>query len=131
MALYLDDPLSDRAGELVRRLAADGAELHAPDLLTLEVASALVKAARRGELSTEQCLERVTAVSESEIELHGGRRLAPAATSLALAHGLSVYDATYLALAIALGARLATGDRRFAHRVRAAGVEIELASAST
>jgi predicted nucleic acid-binding protein len=39
-------------------------------------------------------------------------------------HGLSVYDAAYLSLAVELDGELATNDRALAHAARAEGVEV-------
>lgn len=129
-ALYLDDPLSAAATSLIERLEHEERVLHAPELMLHEVANALWKAARAGRLVTEDCLECISALAASEIELHSARELVPAAMSVALAHGLSAYDAAYLALALKLGGRLATGDRAMALRADAAGVIIEALPAS-
>jgi len=43
--------------------------------------------------------------------------------SLAAAHDLTVYDASYLRLAIIAGAQLATRDRALQHAARVLGIE--------
>jgi predicted nucleic acid-binding protein len=56
---------------------------------------------------------------------------ADAALRLALRHGLSYYDATYVALAEALDCALVTADQRLARRVRTERVQLLAATRNT
>jgi predicted nucleic acid-binding protein len=57
-----------------------------------------------------------------EIDRDTTRRVAGETTGLARQHGLTVYDAAYLELAMRLGATLATSDAALARAARKAGV---------
>lgn len=120
-ALFLRDPGAEAAERLI--FAADAA-LASPDLLELEVASALTRRARRGLLTDADALAAVTRVSRLPIRLtpHGG--LLGAAVALSLAHRHAIHDCLYLALAQAEGAGLATFDRRLATLARQLGIAL-------
>jgi predicted nucleic acid-binding protein len=100
-----------------KRLVRSAADLVAPSLLLIELASGLWKKTRRGELDWD-----VANTAMREI-----RRFVPqfvdmaelAAPALALSHELdhSVYDCVYLALARRRQAPFVTLDRRFAGQV--------------
>ena len=84
-----------------------------PALWTFEVVNSLVVLMRRKRLRTElyararQALSRLNPIIDEE-----GPRIALTVTAdLAVKHGLSVYDATYLELAIRRGLPLASRDR--------------------
>jgi predicted nucleic acid-binding protein len=59
-------------------------------------------------------------------ELHGSRHRAPhlCALVLAIAHGFTSYDATYVALATRVGATVVTNDRRMRQFGAGAGLPI-------
>jgi predicted nucleic acid-binding protein len=63
----------------------------------------------------------ITADSESP------RRVFPEALALAEAHGLTVYDAAYLELALRKGVPLLTVDRDLKKAARAAGISTSIA----
>lgn len=52
-----------------------------------------------------------------------GQLVAPA-LSLAIAHSLTAYDATYAALAVQLGGTVISGDTRFVERATHAGLPV-------
>lgn len=91
--------------------ASSGSDLvMAPQLLLAEAANVLLRKRRRGELSARELPELLQAVESLPVRLcEHGPLLVPACT-LAEAHGLSAYDALYLALAERHGALLITCD---------------------
>lgn len=124
VALYVDEPASAASASLLAELERTGAGRHAPDLLLYEVANALRKRVRLGELGPEEALDRLADLAASEIELHPANEVTRPALALAMAHGLSAYDGAYLALAAALGATLITGDQDLAQKAREAGFAV-------
>lgn len=103
--------------------AASGADLVlAPHLLQIEAASVLLRKQRRGELSAAELRELLAAIGSLPIRFcDHGPLLAPAC-ALADAHGLSAYDALYLALAEQHGARLITCDAALEKVARTCGL---------
>ncbi|MDP4028813.1 MAG: type II toxin-antitoxin system VapC family toxin [Gallionella sp.] len=109
--LYVPDgPLHPQI-ETAFNQAASGAELVlAPELLLAEAANVLLRKRRRSELTAQELIELLQAVGSLPIRFCGHADLILPACTLAEAHGLSVYDALYLALAERHGARLITSD---------------------
>jgi predicted nucleic acid-binding protein len=89
----------------------------APDLVFPETGNAVWKKVRRGELSPEEGQRLVTDLSILAVEAVAMRGLLPDAYALALSTGITVYDATYLTLAIRIDTQVVTGDDRFARRL--------------
>ena len=105
-----DGPLHPEVETAFNR-AASGADLVlAPQLLLVEAANVLLRKRRRSELSARELGELLQAVESLPIRLCEHETLILPACALAEAHGLSVYDALYLALAEQHGARLITSD---------------------
>lgn len=110
----------ERGAWVASELLAGGA-LHSPHLIDVEVASAL----RRFVLTTQVTVDRATAALDVfamlAITRHAPRTLLSRVWSLR--EVLSSYDATYVALAEAIGAPLVTTDDRLA-RTRGHRAEI-------
>jgi predicted nucleic acid-binding protein len=111
---YLPEPHDDCAA----RLRHEGTDLGAPDLLYAEIANALWKRVRRGELTAAAAGRIVEAVSRLPIEVYPCRMLSGAALQIARSTGLTVYDCLYLATALLTGGVLATADRRLYEAAR-------------
>ena len=109
--LTADDGLR---GQLEDKLRA-GSPVEAPDLLTLEVLSALKGIERGGDLSRSDARAHVSAYLELPITSHLVYPYCERIAALSARH--SVYDAAYVALAEALDAPLLTTDRRLARAV--------------
>lgn len=125
-ALYVEEPLSIAArAALLRSREADD-RLHAPDLLLAECANVFWKRVRRGELDRESAMSAITALSRlRELERHPlDERLVAPALSLAIAHSLTAYDATYAALAVQLGGAVLSADARFVELASRAGLPV-------
>lgn len=91
----------------------------APDLLFPETGNTVWKKVRRGELSADEGQQLVTDLSIIAVEAVSMRGLLPDAHALALSTGITVYDATYLTLAVRLETQVITGDDRLARRLTA------------
>ncbi len=97
-----------------------------PALWPIEVANVLLVATRRGRIA-ETDWPRIWRNLEAlpiTIEPVSTSRIRGTVLDHASVHGLSVYDATYLELAIRMRLPLATLDRALADAARAAGLEV-------
>jgi predicted nucleic acid-binding protein len=118
-AWFLPDEENDAADHLMSELRSTVS--YVPSLFWFETRNLFLMAERRGRLRAGEALLVMTQLRALSIEDAGsggdGRVL-----ELAARHGLSGYDASYLALAMARDVPLATGDRRLAAAARAEGV---------
>jgi len=105
---------------LVQRLADDG-DLHAPDLIDIEILQALRGLVRGGKLSADRADDVRTDVADLAITRYGHEPLADRIWSLR--DNLTAYDAAFIALSEALEVPLVTCDARLA---AAPGIVVEL-----
>lgn len=118
------DEASAASDELFARVARDGAAV--PAIFHLEVANVLVQAERRKRVTKNYSGERLAVLSELRIEvdsLSSGYVWTETIT-LARDEKLTVYDASYLELALRRGLDLATLDSDLANAGRRRGVEV-------
>jgi predicted nucleic acid-binding protein len=108
-----------RSGPARRVLLED--DVHVPHLVDSEVAQTLRNHVLRGWSAADMAEEKLGRWQRLGVRRHSVRALLPRIWSLR--DNLSAYDATYVALAEALGCPLATGDLRL---VRAPGVACEI-----
>jgi len=116
LAHLLDEPRPDWVDETVARVEGGWIDLVAPSLLWLEIGNCLV---RTREMADEFALEAMLRTEALRIEsLELGRPLRLRALTLARTHGLSMYDAAYLAVAETVDAPLLTLDQRLERAAR-------------
>lgn len=99
--------------------AIEGADLIAPHLLRFEIANIAVKKARRAPQLVAHLSQVFELLDRTKIDYAPVG--AHAAAELALLHGLSAYDASYLWLSRDRGAELVTFDQRLHAAARAPG----------
>lgn len=116
--------MEPRATQAWRSWLSADRMLLAPPMLWPEVANVLV---RRRNLPAASAMVRLDLLFDAGLETTD-RGYGGLATTVELAerHGLSVYDASYLALAVEIDASLATMDRRLASAAEAEGVPLAL-----
>jgi predicted nucleic acid-binding protein len=107
VALADDGPDGDHARARLR-----GERLTAPELVDLEVASVLRRQLRGGVIDARRASLALADLAALPLRRASHRPLL--ARCWELRDNLSVYDASYVALAEALGASLLTGDQRLA-----------------
>lgn len=95
------------------RLLKGRHQLHVPELIFPEVGSIIWKRVRRGEISISAGDQIIAAVARKRWTVHSHRKTSSSAFAGAEATGQTVYDWTYLALAISLSCELVTADEKF------------------
>ena len=107
--------VAEEDSDAADRLLAGGDDLHAPRLMASEIANALWRKARMGEIGSGRAGILMAAVSEMPVHWSSDEALCSDAVRLAVALDRPVYDCVYLALAHRVDARLVTADVRFAN----------------
>lgn len=95
------------------RLLKGRHRLHVPELVLPEFSSIIWKKVRRGEITEAEGEKIVTTFSRKRWIIHSHRQIIKSAYTGAQATGQTVYDWTYLALAISLSCEFVTADEKF------------------
>ena len=115
--LFLAEPLSSEAHSLFACLADAGSAFHVPDLLYAECGNILWKHVQRGNGTAALATAHFAAVAKLPLQRTPTADLGGDALALALSHGISVYDACYVALSQRLGVPLITADEKLTNRL--------------
>lgn len=113
------EALVPQAEALLASYRSEQIRLLVPDLFWLEVANALWKAACRREISGDDAMSAISLVRDLDIATVPSYDLLPEALALAMAHGRTVYDSLYVALAMQSKSALITADERLANALAA------------
>lgn len=106
-----DEAHGDRAWALLESHLAERVRLAAPDYMRIEVLNAL----RHRRLNADQVRRAAIALDGFSLTWHTvSAALTVAAVDIAARHGLTLYDAAFVALAVELDVELVTADRRLA-----------------
>ena len=103
--------------DAAQKLAASGHDLHAPRLMASEVANAIWRKARTGEIERRAAGILLADVQNMPVRWGADEILSTNAARLALVLDHPIYDCVYIALAYRIGATVVTADRRFANAV--------------
>jgi predicted nucleic acid-binding protein len=87
-------------------------DLHAPEFLLVETDNVLCTRIRRGEITPEDADAVRSALRQFPVQWHPQQALLEAAFAVAVAAGITIYDALYVSLAELLRAPCITADRR-------------------
>ena len=110
-----DTLLRIAAGEIE---VASEHQLVAPTLVRSQALAALYEAARRGEVTAAEGMERVTRINSLKVRFLGDKVLQRQAWKIADQLGWeTTYDAEYVALTVLQADALVTSDRDLARRV--------------
>ncbi|MBX3293406.1 MAG: type II toxin-antitoxin system VapC family toxin [Acidobacteria bacterium] len=106
---YIPEVLDDHA----EKLLVNADELFAPDLIIPETSNIIWKKIRRNELTADEGDNILSAFLRSSVRIRPHGSVARSAFTGARLSGQTVYDWTYLALAISLSCEFVTADRKF------------------
>lgn len=121
--LFFDDETDDLFGGLVQLLEAGNC--HAPQHWQLELTNQILMGMRRKRLDSEMADIAIQEIGEFPVEIDNetGRRHADT-YALAARHGLTIYDAAYLELALRRRCSLATYDCALRTAALAEGLKV-------
>jgi predicted nucleic acid-binding protein len=124
LAWCFEDQATPLSQAVLEQLADDRGLV--PELWPFEVANVLALAGRRGRITHAQAIRFIQLIDQLPITVEelGRDQLFSTVLMLSESTGLTVYDASYLALAIHAGVPLATSDERLRQAGIAAGVEL-------
>jgi len=109
---YVPEILSDRAERLLAKVGNKDIDLLAPDLIYPEAGNILWKKQRLKELTHSEAEEITDAILSLPLMIEASKSLLPLAVDIAIACGITVYDASYLSLAKVYETTLITADRK-------------------
>jgi predicted nucleic acid-binding protein len=114
------EPLSDRAAAILASMDR-GTTIAVPDLFFVECANVLWKYVRRLGYSAQKARADLVQLLDLPLVVTRTADLVLEAFDLARAHDITVYDASYLALAIEESATLITADEKLARKLASLG----------
>lgn len=115
LRLYLaDGPLPERLEAVMERGCRGEGVLLVPDLCWLELTSVLSRQISRTLLSAEEAADLLAELQRLPLRTMASMELCSTVLQLSQVQRISVYDATYLALALRYGAILLTADQQLA-----------------
>jgi predicted nucleic acid-binding protein len=121
LAWCLPNEATSRTDEILNEVTASSAVV--PPVWPFEMANALLNSERRRRIDTASTAGMVDFLSGLPITLDSGGSAFSTILALARQYHLTVYDASYLELAMRLGLRLATNDSDLKNAAIAVGVE--------
>ena len=123
--LFVIEPFSDHADALFDYLTADPpARFYVPDLFFIECTNILWKYVRRFGYPLESARRDIADLTGLPLHTISTRELADEALEIAVAHGITAYDAVYVALACRLSLPLVTADEALVHRLAGTSLDV-------
>ncbi|MFN2455423.1 MAG: type II toxin-antitoxin system VapC family toxin [Pyrinomonadaceae bacterium] len=101
-------------------------EVHAPELILPEFGNIVWKKVRRRDLIEQEAVRIIKAFGNQNITFHSHKSLLGAAFTGATLSGETVYEWSYLALAVSLSCRFITADARFYKALASTGLKKHL-----
>jgi predicted nucleic acid-binding protein len=117
--------LAAAAQSFLSAYSADELDIFAPDILLAEVGNVLWKATRLRNWPQIAARQAISDLSALAISTYPTKTLLPNALELAITHGITVYDALYVALAQQKKIPLYTADLRLVRALDDAILEIQ------
>ncbi len=121
---FIPDPLSTKVVELFAHLAYPQTEFYVPDLFYIESANIIWKYVRAGRYDAALALGNLAALKAFPLRVVSTADLMEEAVNIALAYGISAYDASYVALSQQVGATLLTLDEKLVRAVAATSYDV-------
>ena len=122
--LYLAEPLATEAATLFGLLTDPVNVFHVPDLFYVECANIFWKYVQRRLATATQATGSLTSLKALPLQHTPTVDLVDEALTLAVAHGITAYDACYVALAQRRSLPLLTADQKLQQKLATTGLPV-------
>jgi predicted nucleic acid-binding protein len=122
--LYLPEDLKRAAEDLFQGLEENRTSLFVPDLFYTECANILWKNVRRSKVSADHARKSLRNLNSLNLLPISSGDLLLSSLDLALEHGITAYDASYIALARELELPLVTADHKLIDKLDGQAAEV-------
>ncbi|MDE0262889.1 MAG: type II toxin-antitoxin system VapC family toxin [Bryobacterales bacterium] len=109
--------IAEADSEMAAMLLDGSFDLHAPRLLASEIGNMLWRQARKGSIDDYEAARLAAALLNMPVQWRDDERTCVEAVRIAVELGHPAYDCMYLALALLIGAKVVTADKRFVSAV--------------
>ena len=118
--IFADEEGAEHAMRVRDEHVSGKSEIVVPSLFFYEIANVLATKVKLSAAETLEAFELISAFEFSVDEFENSEYME--SMSFAIKHKVSVYDASYHVLAMRLGCRFLTADRKFFNKVKGLGV---------
>ncbi|MDE0110557.1 MAG: type II toxin-antitoxin system VapC family toxin [Bryobacterales bacterium] len=105
--------IAEPDSEIAAVLLDGSFDLHAPRLLASEIGNMLWRKARNGSIDDYEAARLAAALVDMPLQWRDDERTCVEAVRIAVEIGHPAYDCMYLALALLIGTKVVTADKRF------------------
>jgi predicted nucleic acid-binding protein len=121
---FIPDPLTPKVNQLFAHLSNPQTEIFVPDLFYIECGNILWKYVRAGLYAVADVPADLASLKAFPLRVVSTADLMADAVNIALAHGISAYDASYVALSQQVNATLLTLDQKLVKALAATSYDV-------
>lgn len=123
---FIADPLTPKVNQLLAHSNISNTEIYIPDLFYIEVTNIFWKYVRAGMYTAVEVQADLATLKSLSIRVVSTAELMEEAVNIAIAYGISAYDASYVALSHRVSAPLLTLDQRLVNTLANAPYNVQL-----
>jgi predicted nucleic acid-binding protein len=123
---FIADPLTPKVNQLLAHSNISDAEIHIPDLFYIEVTNIFWKYVRAGMYTAAEVQADLATLKTLSLRVVSTAELMEEAVNIAIAYGISAYDASYVALSHRVSSPLLTLDQRLVNTLATAPYDVRL-----
>ena len=121
---FIADPLTPKVNQLFDHFANPQTEIFVPDLFYIECANTFWKYVRARMYTAAEVQTDLVTLKAFPLRVVSTADLMADAVNIALAHGISAYDASYVALSQQVDATLLTLDQKLVNALAATSYDV-------
>jgi predicted nucleic acid-binding protein len=123
---FIADPLTPKVNQLLAHSNISETQIHIPDLFYIEVTNIFWKYVRAGMYTAAEVQADLATLKTLSLRVVSTADLMEEAVNIAIAYGISAYDASYVALSHRVSSPLLTLDQRLVNTLATAPYDVHL-----